>query len=358
MERAFVDRIKGKMDSVPEAGFYKLLVENLGEEITVSDEKGNYLFVNAKAVERIAMPVYEIVGKNARDLEAEGYLSKSAILEAIEKRAVVNILQKLKNGKTVLGTAVPIFEPGGEDIALVIATSKDVEEVNNLIVTIENQEAELSLKDVEIKKLRDDLFAQQGFLCADPRMREIQDSVMRVAPLDVTVLIEGETGSGKEVLAKTLHRFSKRSDKPFVKINCGIIPETLIETELFGYEHGAFTGADKGGRKGLVEIADGGTLFLDEIGEMPYSMQVKLLDFIQDGSYKRVGGTKRNRVDARVIAATNRNLREMCEKNLFRKDLYYRLNIIPLTVPPLRERPGDISMLARNFVSNYNTKYN
>ncbi|MDR0519578.1 MAG: sigma 54-interacting transcriptional regulator [Clostridiales Family XIII bacterium] len=358
MEREFINSIREKTILKTESNFYKLMVENIGDEITVSDERGNYLFVNAKAVERIGMPVYEIVGKNARELEQKGYLSRSVILEAIEKRCSVNILQKLKNGKTVIATAVPIFDVDGEDIAIVIASSKDVDEVNHLLATIENQEAELSLKTVELEKLRDDRFAQRGFLCADPKMREVQDTVMRIAPLDVTVLIEGETGTGKEVVANALHHFSKRSGKPFVKINCGIIPENLIETELFGYEQGAFTGADRSGRKGLAEIADGGTLFLDEIGEMPYNMQVKLLDFMQDGSYKRVGGTKRNKADVRVIAATNRNLLAMCDKELFRKDLYYRLNTIPLNVPPLRERPDDIRMLARSFVSDYNGKYN
>jgi transcriptional regulator with PAS, ATPase and Fis domain len=172
------------------------------------------------------------------------------------------------------------------------------------------------------------------------------------------VLIEGETGVGKDIIANTLHKFSNRSEKPFIKINCGSIPENLIESELFGYETGAFTGASREGKKGLVEIADGGTLFLDEIGELPLNMQVKLLDFIQDGSYKRIGGTDLLRVDARIVAATNRNLHEMCENGQFRKDLFYRLNVMPITIPPLRDRTDDIYMFVKTFLSRCNSKYN
>lgn len=185
----------------------------------------------------------------------------------------------------------------------------------------------------------------------------VKEKLLKIAPLDMPVLIQGETGVGKEVAAKALHRFSRGKQKPMIKINCGTIPENLIESELFGYEQGAFTGAERGGKKGKVELAEGGTLFLDEIGEMPLLLQVKLLDFLQDGSFTRVGGTEKRKIKTRVITATNRDLRKMCEEGTFRMDLYYRINVIPFEIPPLRERPYDIDALAKHFVSQCNYKY-
>ena len=341
-----------------EANFYKLLVEGLDEEITVTDGEGVFQYANQKAVEVIGMPVYDLIGKNASELEERGYLKPSCTLEVLRQRKKVHLLQKLKDGRVIIASGMPIFDKSGEEIIMVISTSRDVEEVNDLMAAMNEQREELQLKNAEIERLRDDMLAQHGFIYADPTMRAIRDAIIRIAPLDVTVLVEGETGVGKEVIVKTLHKLSNRSGKPFVKINCGLIPENLIESEFFGYEEGAFTGASKTGKKGLIEVADGGTLFLDEIGEMPLHMQVKLLDFIQDNVFKKVGGTTEIRVDVRIVAATNRNLHEMCEKGYFRKDLYYRLKVMPLTIPPLRDRSADIRTLARTFMSNYNEKYN
>lgn len=338
--------------------FYKLMVEYLGEEIFVADANGKILFVNPASAKTIGLPVDQIVGKTAQDLEDEHYFSRSCTLEVLKQRKQVNLLQKLKDGRTVLATGVPIYDNSREEILMVITTSKDVDEVNRLLSRVENQEKELQKKNEQIEKLQDDIFTEEGFIYGDAFMKTIRDAVIRIAPLEVTVLVEGETGVGKEVIVRTLHRFSKRKDKSFVKINCGIIPENLIEAELFGYEAGAFTGAQRDGKKGMVEIADGGTLFLDEIGEMPLNMQVKLLDFIQDGTFQRVGGTKKIKVDTRIIAATNRDLRQMSDDGYFRQDLFFRLNVIPLHVPPLRERCGDIEALSNYFVMKLNKKYN
>lgn len=190
------------------------------------------------------------------------------------------------------------------------------------------------------------------------RDRKYREMVMKLASVDVPVLLQGETGVGKDVTAHLIHNISGSSSRPFVKVNCGIIPEQLMESELFGYENGAFTGANRSGKKGIVEAADGGTLFLDEIGDMPYSLQVKLLDFIQDGVYTRVGGTARRKVNTRIITATNRNLKEMCRDGRFRRDLYYRINAISMNIPPLRDRHEDIDMLAVHFMDDLNEKYN
>jgi len=188
---------------------------------------------------------------------------------------------------------------------------------------------------------------------SSPALKKILDLVEQVAPSRSTILLTGETGTGKEVIASAIHQSSPRADKPFVRINCGAIPENLLEAELFGYERGAFTGAMKQ-KPGKVELADRGTLFLDEIGELAPAMQVKLLRFIQSGEFERLGGNGALKTDVRIIAATNRNLQEQVEKGLFREDLYYRLNVITITLPPLRERPADIKLLAFYFMQKYN----
>lgn len=340
-----------------ESEFYKIMVEYLGEEIFVADGTGKILFVNPASVKTIGLPVDQIIGRSAEDLEREGYFSVSSTMEVVRQKKTVNVLQKLKDGRTVLATGVPIFDKEQDEVVMIISTSKDVDAVNEILHTVEKQAMEIEKNKAEIHNLRESMFDAEGFISGDPVMQELKNTVARVAPLEVSVLIQGETGVGKEVVARSLHRFSNRSAEPYIKINCGTIPEQLIESELFGYEKGAFTGANAGGKKGKVEMAHMGTLFLDEIGELPLALQVKFLDFLQDGSFARVGGTERLRVNARVIAATNRDLKRMCEEGKFRKDLYYRLNVIPINIPPLRDRPGDIDVLSKYFVSLNNSKY-
>ena len=337
--------------------FYKLMVEYLGEEIFVSDGTGKILFVNPASVKMIGLPVDQIVGKSAEDLEREGYFSVSSTMEVVRQRKTVNLLQKLKDGRTVLATSVPIFDKEQDEIIMIISTSKDVDAVNELLHTVERQAVEIEKTKAEIHNLRESIFEAEGFISGDPIMSELKDSLIRIAPLDVSVLIQGETGVGKEVVARSLHRLGRRNNGPYIKINCGTIPEQLIESELFGYEKGAFTGANLSGKKGKVEMAHMGTLFLDEIGELPLPLQVKLLDFLQDGTFVRVGGTERRNVNARVIAATNRDLKRMCDEGKFRKDLYYRLNVIPINIPPLRDRTGDVGVLAKYFMSRCNSRY-
>lgn len=191
-----------------------------------------------------------------------------------------------------------------------------------------------------------------------PEMEKIISIINNISQVDSTVLLLGETGVGKTWLAKYIHEVSSRKKASFVSINCGALPESLIESELFGYEAGTFTGGQSKGKKGLFEIADGGIVFLDEIGELPFSVQAKLLEVLQEHSFRRVGGTKSVSVDIRIIAATNADLKKMVEKKNFREDLYYRLNIIPLVVPALRERPTEIISLTNQFLKNYNLKYN
>lgn len=345
--------VSGEYDSE----FYKIMVEYLGEEIFVADGAGKILFVNPASVKTIGLPVDQIIGLSAQDLVDEGYFSVSSTMEVVRQRKTVNVLQKLKDGRTTLATGVPIFDKEQEEIIMIISTSKDVDAVNEILHTVEKQAMEIEKNKAEISNLRESMFEAEGFISSDPIMHELKNTLIRVAPLEVSVLIQGETGVGKEVVARSLHKFSNRSNEPYIKINCGTIPEQLIESELFGYEPGAFTGASIGGKKGKVEMAHMGTLFLDEIGELPLPLQVKLLDFLQDGTFTRIGGTDRLKVNARVVAATNRDLKKMCEEGKFRKDLYYRLNVIPINIPPLRDRIGDIDVLAKYFVSRYNSRH-
>ncbi|MDR2486872.1 MAG: sigma 54-interacting transcriptional regulator [Clostridiales Family XIII bacterium] len=357
MNRLFEHLMPPEGDIKYQNSFYKLMVEYLGEEITVTDSRGYVLYVNPAAVRVFGLPVDKLIGMNVSELIEQGYMSNSCTLEVLEKKRTVSLLQKLKDGRTILATGVPIFDDDMNRIVLVISTSKDVKEITNLIEVVDDQQKALIEKNEVIEELRSHIFEDIGFITGSPHMHRLKQTVARIAPLEVTVLIDGETGVGKEVVARALHRFSNRKDRPFVKINCGILPDNLVESELFGYEAGAFTGAAKEGKRGKIEMADGGTLFLDEIAEMSLNTQTKFREFLQDGTYTRISGTQSRVTDIRIIAATNADLRQMCEKGKFRRDLFFRLNVIPLTIPPLRERSEDIDVLAKYFLTKLNTKY-
>lgn len=227
----------------------------------------------------------------------------------------------------------------------------DLDEID-LVIT-RAMEQLLSRRSLELMKLRPrKLLGESSAIC------RIRQEIRVLAENDnVDILICGETGTGKEVVVNTIHEQSSRHDKPLVKINCGAIPENLLESELFGHEKGSFTGADKT-KKGLIELANGGTVFLDEVGELPLAMQAKLLTFLEDRSFKRVGGLQDIEVNIRVAAATNRDLEAEVQKGRFREDLYYRLNVMQIRIPPLRERPEDIPVLCRFYLQHFNRKLN
>jgi two-component system NtrC family response regulator len=211
-------------------------------------------------------------------------------------------------------------------------------------------------KEIVGKGQRPGLPVLEGIIGESPSMQSVFELVRKVSTSDVSVLIQGESGTGKELIARAIHRLGNRKDAPFVPINCGAIPENLLESELFGYEKGAFTGADAQ-KRGRIEFADGGTLFLDEIGELPLLLQVKLLRFLQEHTVERVGGRETIPVDVRIIAATNKDLKEEIGENRFREDLYYRLGVVMITIPPLRERAGDAVLLAKAFLQAFSTNY-
>lgn len=330
--------------------FYKIMAENFGDEIFVTDGDGIVLFINPAAMKVIGKSVVDIIGRPVKELVDEGFFTPSVTMEVLEKKETVHIMQTIKNNQKVLCTGVPVFDEDHERIRMVISTTKDVPLLNELCDVVEEQKDEIS-------RLRDIALEQEGYISGNDDPKGIKAKMMKIAPLNIPILLQGETGVGKGVVAKAIHRFGGDKDRPFVKINCGAIPENLIESELFGYEKGAFTGAEKSGKKGKVEMASGGTLFLDEIGEMPLPLQVKLLDVLQDGTFTKVGGVQPQKADIRIIAATNRNLKEMSDRGEFRKDLYYRINVVPFEIPPLRERGADIDVLAKYFITQCNKKY-
>jgi Transcriptional regulator containing PAS, AAA-type ATPase, and DNA-binding domains len=254
-----------------------------------------------------------------------------------------------------LATGNPVFDKNGK-LFRVVSNVRDITELDNLKHKLEQMQTLSQHYQNQLRSLRLQ-YANTEVVVNAPCMKELLDTAFRMAQVDSTILIAGESGTGKELIAELIHNNSPRNSEAFIKVNCGAIPDNLLESELFGYEGGAFTGARKEGRHGYLEMANKGTIFLDEIGDLPYNVQVKLLRFLQNKEITRIGGSGPFKVDVRVVAATNRDLLEMVKQKLFREDLYYRLNVVPLNVPPLRDRKEDIPSLVSYFLQRFNRKY-
>ncbi len=335
---------------------YKKIIYYLQDEVFVTDGQGIILFLNPTAERICGVKKEDVIGKHVSELEKQKKISSSITLAVLKTREKVEILQQLQSGKTVIAQGSPVFDEQG-NIFRVIITSKDVNEINNLVKKIETQNFVLASKEKELDLMKEAFFNNHHSACFGQGLAQVKETVVKIAPTDLTVLIQGESGVGKEVIAKLIHSLGPRNKHSLIKINCGLIPENLIESELFGYESGAFSGANKNGKIGKVELADQGTLFLDEIGEMPLNLQVKLLEFLQDREFTRVGGIKKNAVNTRVVAATNCDLKSMVQQGKFREDLFYRLNVFPIRIPPLRERKEDVKTFAEYFLKKFNDKY-
>lgn len=346
---------------VRESEYYKNLnreldaiIESSFDGLYVTDGQANTLKLN-KAFERVTgITAAECLGRNMADLVEEGVFSRSGTLLALEKKERVTISIVPRSGKQVLVTSNPIFDDKN-NIVMVVTNARDITELNELHRKLEQVEGLRQFYKTELQNLR--LQRSAKLITNSSKMKELLNMVLRVASVDSTVLIQGESGVGKELIAEIIHSNSNRKEGPFVKVNCGAIPQNLLESELFGYEEGAFTGASKGGKIGLFELAKDGILFLDEIGELPLNLQVKLLRVLQDKEINRVGGGQPIKVNTRILAGTNRDLVKMVAEQEFRADLYYRLNVIPINVPPLRERRDEIPALANYFLEMCNAKY-
>jgi len=299
--------------------------------------------------------VYDFMEKSVKDINTE-VISK-LFRDKEEQSLEQNILTKSGKKIPVIDTANYVLIDGEEymvGMAIDISKLRETEEKLRLVIT-ELQDLKDKLQSENIY-LRKEIESRHGFEKIIGDSEPLMHSLFRVeqvAETDTTVLLEGETGTGKELFAHAIHKRSKRKDKPFVKVNCASLPASLIESELFGHEKGAFTGAIQK-QIGRFELADQGTIFLDEIGELPFDLQAKLLHVLQSGEFERIGNPKTVKVDVRVIAATNRNLEDQIRKKRFRKDLYYRLNVYPITIAPLRDRISDIPLLAEHFVKQFN----
>ena len=330
---------------------WERIVDILPDGIYVTNARGLTIKVNAAYEHMTGLSARQLVGRYIADIVKEGILSNSITQRVIDKGGEVTAEQTTAKGKRLALHGIPIYKSGS--IILVVTIVKDITVINEL-----GKELDHSRQIVNQYKSRlNELEGSPRFVAESPQFQAAVALAHKVAKVDSTVLILGESGTGKEVLAREIYQKSYRRDQPFLKINCGAIPDNLLESELFGYDSGAFTGAKKGGHMGLFESASKGILFLDEIGDMPLHLQVKLLRVLQEHTVTRLGSTKVIPINTRVIAATNQDLEQMVREKTFREDLYYRLNIVVIKSPPLRERKADIPSLIKFFAKKLNAKY-
>lgn len=321
---------------------YFLAMDNCLDSFHVTDQTGRVIFINKTFERRSKTSKDFIIGKSVAEMEKLGFYRPSAVRIALREGRPVTMVQAGKGGDAIV-TATPIKDGEG-NIVMCVSNARFTDELELLDKYYKGKEKP---SDYGIKTL----------VFKSPEVAKLYESARQVAKADSSILITGETGTGKSMLARYIHDNSPRRKGNFIELNCAAIPENLIESELFGYESGAFTGAKKGGKPGLFEMANEGTLFLDEIGDMPLNLQVKLLHAIQNRTITRIGGTAEKPVNVRIITATNKNLEKRIEEGLFRSDLYYRINVVPLYMPALRERKEDISELVKSFLQTFNSRY-
>ncbi|MCK5913864.1 MAG: sigma 54-interacting transcriptional regulator, partial [Desulfuromusa sp.] len=334
---------------------HNAIIDSSSDGLFVCDGQGKILRVNP-ASERINHATAEqLVGRDYLDAAREGLvILPSAALEAIKKREQVSLLQENRFGRKLISTATPVFDDSNQLIRVVVS-EHDITEIDRLQHELEEQQAIGDQFRHQILELQQIQLKNHQIIAESPGMIKAIKQALKLSKVDSTVLILGESGVGKGLIADLIHQHSHRADQPIIKLNCGAIPETLIEAELFGYEKGAFTGAVSN-KPGLLEVADGGTVFLDEIAELPPASQVKLLRFMEDGLITRLGSTQNRQIDVRILAATNRDLQQMLKQGQFRTDLYYRLSVIPLQVPALRERKECLLPLIRAYIDHFSTR--
>lgn len=350
------------MDIKEELEYYKQINNELEtifemafDQITVADGNGVFLRISKSCEENFGWPREKILGSSAYDLEKHGVFSRSATVAVLEEKQEVTLIQETLGKKKLMVTGKPMHDEKG-NIYRVINISKDITELE----TLKNE-----LKDTEdvLKAIREQLVKQNTkpksvLIGNSEAMKPVMNFIDLVAPLNTTVLIQGETGVGKSVFARRIHDLGPNKDEPFIHINCGAIPSELLESELFGYVSGAFTSASKKGKEGLLTAAKNGTIFLDEISEMSLPLQVKLLHVLQEKHVMKLGDTVSHEIKAKIITAANKDLKDLVKQGKFREDLYYRLSVVPITIPPLRERKDDITLLVQYFTQKMNERYN
>lgn len=333
------------------------MIENSFDGLAIQDGETRLLLLNPAFYKIMGFEDVPCLGRTTKEIVKDGLCDNAAGIKVAETGKQQTVMIHTKSGRHVLSTGVPVFDKSGK-IHRIYCNLRDITELSILKQKYEESQMLVSKYLIELQEARKHA-GQPEFIARSMEMKQLMETVYRIARVDTTVLILGESGVGKGQIARIIHAVSNRKETgPFVKINCGAIPGELLESELFGYEAGAFTGASKGGKPGYFEVTDKGTIFLDEIGDLPLNLQVKLLSVVQDQEVTRIGGTMAKRIDVRIIAATNQDLEKMVDKGKFREDLYYRLNVVPISIPPLRTRVDEIPFLLAHFLEKYNKKYN
>ncbi|KMY48874.1 sigma-54 interaction domain-containing protein [Peribacillus loiseleuriae] len=325
------------------------------DEIFVTDANGNIIFLSEKFKDLFGIDTEKIMNQNVFTLEKNGILSPSVTGKGLQTRKIETIIQETAMGRKLVVSGYPIFDEN-QKLWGALSFSRDITELDYLKKTNDQVAKTMLLYEKEIEKMKNkQMYASP---INNGKMGQVFSIVEKVSSLDVTVLLEGESGVGKNYIAQKIHQKSNRKNEPFIEVNCGAIPESLIESELFGYEEGAFTGARKGGKKGYFEAAGKGTIFLDEISELPLKLQVNLLSVLQNRTIQRVGGHSIIHLNCRIICATNQDLQKLIAEKRFREDLYYRINVIKIAIPPLRERREEINLLVSDLLDEFNDKHN
>jgi Transcriptional regulator containing PAS, AAA-type ATPase, and DNA-binding domains len=330
----------------------KVMGDTVGDGVILTDTNVKIVDMNATFASWMCKNIESSIGK---PLSVISQTIHNMCVTAIRHRIRVSEIIDLYDRKLIV-TCNPYMIKTGELLHIIIVW-RDMSELNRLRTELEQMEKDRlsAMEELEQLKLK---MSSTRFIYKSREMLQVYEIIEQVAPTEATVLIEGETGTGKELISQEIFEKSMRNDKPFVKVNCAAIPENLLESELFGYTKGSFTGALNRDKMGLFESADNGTLLLDEIGEMPMNLQVKLLRAIQEHEFLKIGSTQPIKIDVRIIAATNKKLEALVNEGKFRQDLYYRLSVVPIKVPALRERKDDIPLLTNYFVDKFNKKYN
>ena len=329
----------------------------LADDMMLSDADGTILRVSETYEQNFGFAHDSIVGKSAFDLETAGVFTPCVTAEVIRQKKKITTTQTINyTHKNVMTVGIPLFDNNGVLKYAVCFNMVSMEQINAIHQNYRHLQDSLQQYSQEIAELRLRATAT-NLVVKSNAMQRLWTLIQNTANTKANILITGETGVGKSAVAKAIHAISNRANGPFIEVNCAVLHENLIESELFGYEKGAFTGAASGGKIGKIELANHGTLFLDEIGELPHHIQSKLLQLIQEKTIERLSSNRRIELDFRLIVATNRNLEEEVQRGLFRSDLFYRLNVIRVHIPPLRQRPEDILPLAYQFLERFCREY-
>lgn len=330
------------------------ILDVLHDGICITDSKGKILYLNSQYSKISSLPREKMIGMNVNDLINQGFFDIALNNDIVNIKMPVTRIQSTGNGRHLILDGYPILNKNG-DIELCVTFVRDDDCINNFHIQLSQHKKLLST----FHKITKNNTDEDNFeIISSTIMKELYAKISHIADTDIPILILGETGVGKDIMARRIHELSSRCNSQFIKIDCGSLVHSLMESELFGYESGSFSGANKKGKTGLIEAADGGTLFLDEIGELSLGMQTKLLRFLQDNEIVRIGSSVPKKINTRLIAATNRELYQAVLKKEFRQDLYYRLKYVVIKIPPLRERKKAIPSLAHTFLMYYNKKYN